>query len=213
MPWVHAHAHGHAHAHVTCTCTCTCAYSIPRALWHVHEPICACPLRALIMCMCLATLCTVLEWMRAPLQFAWMMNIALLLTIIALLLWDILSYYGEIPFGSVLVSMVIADVLGLASASPPSNRSPVVPCRVLRPHLPCTPPCTTPCTPMHPGLHPLRTPSVTPCAKHPACSLHPAPSTLLPSCLPAGERALPPTPRQDRAARALRAERAEGEGN
>ena len=121
----HAHAHGHAHAHVTCTCTCTCAYSIPRALWHVHEPICACPLRALIMCMCLATLCTVLEWMRAPLQFAWMCNIALLLTIIALLLWDILSYYGEIPFGSVLVSMVIADALGLASASPPSNRSPV----------------------------------------------------------------------------------------
>ena len=137
------------------------------------------------MCMCLATLCTVLEWMRAPLQFAWMMNIALLLTIIALLLWDILSYYGEIPFGSVLVSMVIADVLGLASASPPSNRSPAVPCRVLRPHPPCTPPCTTPCTPMHPGLHPLRTPSVTPCAKHPACSLHPAPCTLLPPpCFP-----------------------------
>jgi hypothetical protein len=53
---------------------------------------------------------------EAKLKFAWMMNIALLLTIIALLLWDILSYYGEIPFGSVLVSMVIADVLGLASA-------------------------------------------------------------------------------------------------
>ena len=114
------------------------------------------------MCMCLATLCTVLEWMRAPLQFAWMMNIALLLTIIALLLWDILSYYGEIPFGSVLVSMVIADVLGLASASPPSNRSPVVPCRVLRPH-PHAPPMHHPmhahaprlAPPMHPERHPM----------------------------------------------------------
>ena len=66
--------------------------------------------------------------MHAPLQFAWMCNIALLLTIIALLLWDILSYYGEIPFGSVLGSMVIADILGLASGSPPFEpepRSPV----------------------------------------------------------------------------------------
>ena len=114
------------------------------------------------MCMCLATLCTVLEWMRAPLQFAWMMNITLLLTIIALLLWDILSYYGEIPFGSVLVSMVIADVLGLASASPPSNRSPVVPCRVLRPH-PHAPPMHHPmhahaprlAPPTHPERHPM----------------------------------------------------------
>ena len=52
--------------------------------------------------------------MRAPLQFAWMMNIALLLTIIALLLWDILSYYGEIPFGSVLVSIRLSNVCRLA---------------------------------------------------------------------------------------------------
>ena len=44
-------------------------------------------------------------------------NIALLLTIVALLLWDI-SYYREIPFCDVLVSMVIADVTGLVSGSP-----------------------------------------------------------------------------------------------
>ena len=53
---------------------------------------------------------------EAKLKFAWMVNIVILVTIIALLLWDILSYYGEIPFGDVLGAMVVADLTGLASA-------------------------------------------------------------------------------------------------
>ena len=37
----------------------------------------------------------------AKLRVAWLINIMLLLFFVALLLWDILSYYGEIPFGQV----------------------------------------------------------------------------------------------------------------
>jgi hypothetical protein len=62
---------------------------------------------------------SLLQCMRAPLQFAWTCNIFVLVAIIALLLWDILSYYGEIPFGDVLGAMVVADLTGLASAPLP----------------------------------------------------------------------------------------------
>ena len=73
-----------------------------------------------------------------------MVNIFILVTIIALLLWDILSYYGEIPFGDVLGAMVVADLTGLASGRPlqPGPRS----LTYLRPQ----PPRTPACTPMHP---------------------------------------------------------------
>lgn len=52
----------------------------------------------------------------AKLKVAWLLNIVMLLLVIALLLWDLLSYYGEIPFGQVLGTMVVADLTGLASA-------------------------------------------------------------------------------------------------
>ena len=73
-----------------------------------------------------------------------MVNIFLLVTIIALLLWDILSYYGEIPFGDVLGAMVVADLTGLASGRPPPTGNP-------QPHIPHI---SEAATPTHPGLHP-----------------------------------------------------------
>ena len=42
----------------------------------------------------------------AKLRMAWLINIMLLLFFVALLLWDILSYYAEIPFAQVFRTMV-----------------------------------------------------------------------------------------------------------
>ena len=41
----------------------------------------------------------------AKLRVAWLINIMLLLFFVALLLWDILSYYGEIPFAQVSANL------------------------------------------------------------------------------------------------------------
>ena len=52
----------------------------------------------------------------AKLRVAWVLNILMLLFVVALLLWDILSYYGKIPFGQVFGAMVLSDLVALASA-------------------------------------------------------------------------------------------------
>jgi hypothetical protein len=50
------------------------------------------------------------------LKMAWIINITMLLGVIALLLWDILSFYGEIPFDQVVFTMFLGEGIGLLTA-------------------------------------------------------------------------------------------------
>jgi hypothetical protein len=55
---------------------------------------------------------------EAKLRRGWVINLVILLGVVALLLWDYLAYYGEIPFDKVFLVMVldvvISPLLGLA---------------------------------------------------------------------------------------------------